>query len=155
MLTDFFLCSLSRSLLIFTSCWDARTENYHGQLLMYLQKWWWILPMKINQLPKVASSSASSSISYQHYSLLSCPDPISPSLHFFFFFFLHLLSSHFNISTSCGLCSSNHSCVPSHYPVHFALICCPLLPLSPPTFLLPLSFSLHHFLHHHSIHQTE
>lgn len=33
------------------SCW---------QLLMYLEKWWWILSVKINQLPKVASASSSS-----------------------------------------------------------------------------------------------
>lgn len=40
---------------IFSIMPRCKSLNYHFQLLMYLQKWWWILSMKINQLPKVAS----------------------------------------------------------------------------------------------------
>lgn len=110
----------------------------HWQLLMYLQKWWWILSVKINQLPKVAS--ASSSILLPLPSLISaihCCQTQIPDRHLSTPFFLHFPSSHFNTSTSWGPCPSIHTAVPSRSLAHPALIYCPLLPVSPisPSFL--------------------
>ena len=110
----------------------------HWQLLMYLQKWWWILSVKINQLPKVASASSSTLlplpflISHTH-----CCQTQIPDRHLSTPFFLHFPSSHFNTSTSWGPCPSIHTAVPSRSLAHPALIYCPLLPVSPisPSFL--------------------
>lgn len=96
--------------------------------------------MKINQLPKVASSPSSSSTSHQHFFLLSCPDHhLSTSL------FSPFTSLHLTLTSQPLVASvppSIHTAVLSHSHAHPALMYCPLLPLSPPAFLLPLSFSL-------------
>lgn len=144
----------------FSSCQDARVKNYLADmLLMYLQKWWWILSVKINQLPKVASASSSSLrplpflISTIHRCHAHIPDrhlstPIPPPA-----------PSHFNTSTSRGPRSSIHTAVPSRSLAHPALIYCPLKqwtsPSLPPSFLPLLASPHHHSLRYPSIHQTE
>lgn len=93
---------------------DARVENYlTDSLLMYLQKCWWILCVKINQLPKVVSASSSPLLPLPFLiSTIYCCHTQIPDRHFSSPFFLHLFLSHFNTSTSRGPCSSIHTPFP-------------------------------------------
>ncbi len=112
------------------SCW---------QLLMYLQKWWWILS-KINQLPKVASASSSSLLPLTPLpfliSTIHCRHAQIPDHHLSTPFSFN--SPHLTLTPQPPEAPIPPS-IPSRSLAHPALIYCPLLPVSPisPFFLPP------------------
>ena len=99
------------------------------QLLMYLQEWWWILSLKINQLPKVASASSSP------LPLLPCLPSLISTIHCCHAWIpdRHLSSPFFPQpppTSPEAPYSSIHTAFPSCSLVQPALIYSSLLPLS-------------------------